>query len=213
MLALWGAIGGNMMLIFLAGLQGVPKDLYEVAELDGAERLAAVPEHHAADDLADALLQPGARHHRRAARRSATRSSRPTAGPAYATWLYALHIYTQRLPVQRDAATPARWRWIFFVVLVALTFLQFRLAEALGLLRRRGRSRWPPRRRPTAPRRPQRPASGRAGASAARRCTRSRSCSRLLLLLPFVWGFISSLKPDTEIKLLPPVILPSRWVP
>jgi ABC-type glycerol-3-phosphate transport system permease component len=30
---------------------------------------------------------------------------------------------------------------------------------------------------------------------------------------PFVWGIISSLKPDNEIKLLPPVILPSRWVP
>jgi ABC-type glycerol-3-phosphate transport system permease component len=35
----------------------------------------------------------------------------------------------------------------------------------------------------------------------------------LLLMLPILWGLISSLKPDTEIKLLPPVILPSRWVP
>jgi ABC-type glycerol-3-phosphate transport system permease component len=34
-----------------------------------------------------------------------------------------------------------------------------------------------------------------------------------LLMGPFVWGIISSLKPDNEIKLLPPVILPSRWVP
>ena len=34
-----------------------------------------------------------------------------------------------------------------------------------------------------------------------------------ILMGPFVWGIISSLKPDNEIKLLPPVIFPSRWVP
>jgi multiple sugar transport system permease protein len=37
-MSLWGA-GGAGMLIFLAGLQGVPVELYEVAELDGAGRL------------------------------------------------------------------------------------------------------------------------------------------------------------------------------
>src|SRR5947209_19212462 len=35
----------------------------------------------------------------------------------------------------------------------------------------------------------------------------------VLLILPILWGFISSLKPDTEIKLLQPVIFPSHWVP
>lgn len=38
LMGLWGA-GGAGMLIFLAGLQGVPDQLYEVAELDGAGRL------------------------------------------------------------------------------------------------------------------------------------------------------------------------------
>ncbi len=32
----WGAIGGGMI-IFLAGLQAIPKDYYEVAEMDGAK--------------------------------------------------------------------------------------------------------------------------------------------------------------------------------
>ncbi len=35
-MALWGTIGGSQMLIFLAGLQGVPRELYEAAEVDGA---------------------------------------------------------------------------------------------------------------------------------------------------------------------------------
>ncbi|WP_420330231.1 carbohydrate ABC transporter permease [Paenibacillus contaminans] len=34
-IAAWGGIG-NYMLLFLAGLQGIPKDVYESAELDGA---------------------------------------------------------------------------------------------------------------------------------------------------------------------------------
>ena len=35
-MSLWGAVGGNTMLIFLAGLQGIPKELYESADIDGA---------------------------------------------------------------------------------------------------------------------------------------------------------------------------------
>ena len=31
-ISLWGALGGNTMLIFLAALQGIPKELYESAD-------------------------------------------------------------------------------------------------------------------------------------------------------------------------------------
>lgn len=34
-ITLWGGIGGNMV-VFLAGMQGIPGELYEAAELDGA---------------------------------------------------------------------------------------------------------------------------------------------------------------------------------
>jgi multiple sugar transport system permease protein len=37
-MAVWRAAGGNTMIIFLAGLQGVPQELYEAAEIDGAGR-------------------------------------------------------------------------------------------------------------------------------------------------------------------------------
>jgi multiple sugar transport system permease protein len=36
-MGLWGI--GNMMLIFLAGLQGIPTELYDAAKVDGAGRL------------------------------------------------------------------------------------------------------------------------------------------------------------------------------
>ena len=39
-MALWAAIGSNNMLLYLAALTGVPQQLYEAAEIDGAGRFA-----------------------------------------------------------------------------------------------------------------------------------------------------------------------------
>ena len=36
LVSIWMQLGGNAMLIFLAGLQGVPTELYEASDLDGA---------------------------------------------------------------------------------------------------------------------------------------------------------------------------------
>ncbi|MFZ4735227.1 MAG: carbohydrate ABC transporter permease [Bradymonadia bacterium] len=36
LMGLWAAIGSNNMLLYLAGLSGIPKSLYEAAEIDGA---------------------------------------------------------------------------------------------------------------------------------------------------------------------------------
>ena len=51
--AVWKNFGYNMI-IFLAGLQAIPGDLYEAARIDGATRGPAAPPHHAADARADA---------------------------------------------------------------------------------------------------------------------------------------------------------------
>lgn len=38
MMGVWTAIGGNNMLLYLAGITNIPQDLYEAAQLDGAGR-------------------------------------------------------------------------------------------------------------------------------------------------------------------------------
>ena len=53
-MSLWG-IGGGMV-IFLAGLQGMPEHLYEAAKIDGAGPVRAIPPHHPADADANDLL-------------------------------------------------------------------------------------------------------------------------------------------------------------
>ena len=56
---------GPLVVIFLAGLQGIPRELYEQAEIDGAQDAAPVDRRHPADDLAGAVVQPGDRLHSR----------------------------------------------------------------------------------------------------------------------------------------------------
>ena len=63
LVSLWG-FGGSVV-IYLAGLQGIPTDLYEAAEVDGGQRLAPVQQRDAADALPGDPLQPGHRADRR----------------------------------------------------------------------------------------------------------------------------------------------------
>ena len=60
-MSLWGF--GAQMVIFLAGLQGIPKELYEAAAIDGGRGLASAAAHHHPADDPDDFLQPDYRHH------------------------------------------------------------------------------------------------------------------------------------------------------
>ena len=59
---IWGAIGEGAI-IFLAGLQAVPNDYHEAAQVDGASELAALHEDHAAAVDAQHFLPDHHRHH------------------------------------------------------------------------------------------------------------------------------------------------------
>ena len=48
-------------------------------------------------------------------------------GPAYATWFYALHIYTEAF-VNFKMGYAAALAWIFFVIVLSITYVQVRLS-------------------------------------------------------------------------------------
>jgi len=122
--ALWAAIGGNMMVIFLAGLQGIPQELYEAASIDGANSPArfwhvTIP-----------MISPTLFFNTVLACIAAFQTFElpfigTKGGPAYATWLYGLHIYRTSFEFF-DMGYGAALAWILFIVLSVFTFLQFR---------------------------------------------------------------------------------------
>lgn len=125
-MALWRGVGGNSMMIFLAGLQGIPAELYEAASIDGANtwqrfRNVTVPMLSPTVFFNLTLGVIGALQ----VFASALVASR--GGPAYATWFYALHIYTEAF-VNFKMGYAAALAWIFFVIILAITYVQVRLS-------------------------------------------------------------------------------------
>jgi multiple sugar transport system permease protein len=126
-MALWGAIGGNTMLIFLAGLQGVPQELYEAASIDGAAAWAKFR------NVTIPLLTPTIFFNLVlgiiGALRVFTAAFVATGGgPAYSTWFYALHIYNKAFKYFEMGYASAL-AWIFFFVMFVFTFIQFRASR------------------------------------------------------------------------------------
>ena len=118
----WAAMGGNTMLIFLAGLQGVPKELYEAAEIDGAG--AWYKWWH----VTLPLLTPTIFFNLVLAVIGAlkvftTALVATQGGPSYATWFFALHIYTEAFQYFRLGYGSAL-AWVLAVILMFFTYIQ-----------------------------------------------------------------------------------------
>lgn len=123
LVALWGAIGGNLMMIFLAGLQGVPKDLYEVASMDGANAWRRFW------SITLPMISPTLFFNSILAVIGALQTFTPAfiatnGGPAYATYFYALNIYNEAFSFS-ELGYACALAWIFFLVLVTFTYVQF----------------------------------------------------------------------------------------
>jgi multiple sugar transport system permease protein len=124
-MSLWGV--GGAMLIFLAGLQGIPSSLYEAARLDGAGRVKRFL-HVTLPMLSpvmffnlvmgfivgfQAFLQPYVM----------TRG-----GPQDATMFYVLHLFLQAFRYFRMGYASAL-AWVLFIVILGVTALNFRIAK------------------------------------------------------------------------------------
>ncbi len=126
-MSLWGTIGGSQMLIFLAGLQGIPRELTEAAEVDGASRwrrLWAITLPMLSPTLFFNLVLGiiGA------LKVFSVAYIATEGGPNYATWFYLLHLYYQAFRFFEMGYASAL-AWIFFAVVICFTILQVRLSN------------------------------------------------------------------------------------
>lgn len=127
MINLWAGFGGNRMLLFLAGLQGVPQELYEAAEIDGAGswakfRAITVPMISPVVFLNAILGIIGA------LKVFTTAFIATEGGPNYATWFIALHIYKQAFSYYRMGYASAL-AWVLALIILAFSLVQFKLAD------------------------------------------------------------------------------------
>ena len=122
-ISLWTGMGGSGMLIFLAGLQGVPKELEEAALVDGANVFMRF--RHVTLPLITPTIFFNLVLGIIAALQVFTVAFVATAGgPSYGSWFYALHLYKQAFDYQR-LGYAAALAWIFLVVVLLLTLVNF----------------------------------------------------------------------------------------
>jgi multiple sugar transport system permease protein len=126
-MTLWAAIGGATMIIFLAGLQGVPQELHEAAEMDGAGRNARFW-HVTLPMISPTIFFNLVIGVIGALRTFTTAFVATGGGPHYATWFYILHLY-QTAFQGLEFGYASALAWIFFVIVVSLTLINVRFSN------------------------------------------------------------------------------------
>lgn len=124
-MALWGSLGGGRMIIFLAGLQGVPQELYEAATVDGANawqrfRNVTLPIITPTIFFNLVLSVIGSFSVFTVAYVGTQ------GGPARATYFYVYHIFARGFQ-DYDMGYASALAWVFFAILLLFTAVQFYL--------------------------------------------------------------------------------------
>ena len=126
LMGLWGGIGGTRMIIFLAGLQGIPDSLYDAAAIDGAGNWGRT--RHVTLPLLTPTIFFNLVLGVIGALQTFTAAFVATeGGPAFATWFFGLHLYKQAFDYWNMGYASAL-AWFFAVVIVTLTILQQRFS-------------------------------------------------------------------------------------
>jgi multiple sugar transport system permease protein len=127
-MGLWGAIGSNNMLLYLAALTNIPQELYEAADIDGAGRLQRFW-HVTWPQLAPTTffiavmatihgLQGGFEMAR----------TMTQGGPAGATTTLSYFIYTEGFETGRLSFAAAT-AWVLFILVFSLTLFNWRFGN------------------------------------------------------------------------------------
>jgi len=132
LMGIWGAIGGNTMLLYLAGLANIPPELYEAADMDGARPWQRFW-HITFPQLAPTTffvvimgviggLQGGFEQAR----------LMTDGGPAGITTTVSYYIYTQGFE-RLDLGYGAAVAWVLFLLILGLTLVNWRYgSQRLG---------------------------------------------------------------------------------
>lgn len=126
LVSIWMQLGGNAMLIFLAGLQGVPLELYEASDLDGASSWAKF-RHITLPMISPTIFFNLVLGIIAAMKVFGLAFVTTAGGPAYATWFFALHIYHQAFEFYRLGYGSAL-AWLFALILIIFTLIQLKLS-------------------------------------------------------------------------------------
>lgn len=121
MMSLWG-IGGSMV-IYLAGLQGIPEHLYEAAKIDGASvfrQFLAITVPMMTPTIFFNLIMGVIGTFQTFAQFFIMTAG----GPANATLVYVLYLYRQAFEFFRMGYAAAL-AWILFAIILTITMLQF----------------------------------------------------------------------------------------
>ena len=126
LMSLWGA-GGNM-LIFLAGLQGIPTELYEAATIDGTSSAGRF-RHITLPMVSPTLFFVLVTNMIGAFQAFTSVYVMTGGGPANSTLMYVLYLYNLAFRQYRMGFASAL-AWIYFILILLLTILVFRSSAA-----------------------------------------------------------------------------------
>ena len=124
---LWGSMGGTQMIIFLAGLQGIPSEMYDAAAIDGANAWQRMR------NITIPLLSPTIFFNTvlgiiGALQTFAAAFVATEGGPGFATWFFSLHIWKNAFDYW-NMGYAAALAWFFALIIVGLTLIQMRMAK------------------------------------------------------------------------------------
>lgn len=126
LMQLWG-VGGSM-LIYLGGLQGIPTELYDAANVDGANEWQQLF-HITIPMMSPVIFFNLVMGIIGALQTFDTAFIATAGGPAYSTYFYMLHLFTTAFEELRMGYASAL-AWVLFVYIMLLTVFVFRFGSA-----------------------------------------------------------------------------------
>jgi multiple sugar transport system permease protein len=127
MITLWTGIGSIRMLIFLAGLQGVPQELYDAGMVDGVNWWQKIW-HITIPMISPTILLNLILGIIGSLQVFGIAFVTTAGGPAYATYFYALNLY-QTAFRSFDMGYGSALAWFLFAAILTLTLIQISLSR------------------------------------------------------------------------------------